>query len=132
MASDENGERPKLSPEVITFIDGLYLDPKERAEAVWGFIQREWAQTNPGRPLPRMDVLCFCVEYIGMMAQGLGNEDFLIPAKLLAQWLYNAHYNNPEVMHGAPDRGPVRGPAPASGVNPAASLGEGLWKSGGK
>lgn len=47
-----------------------------------------------GEDLSEYDLLCFAVQFIGMMAVGAlsEDEDFLVLAKNLNRWLHERHY----------------------------------------
>jgi hypothetical protein len=79
--------------------DKRFLDPTERAEAVteWLFYALE-RKARPGVAFhldgpDYWDLLCFSVNFIGQAALGSGDEKFIELAKLVSQWVHNAHYS---------------------------------------
>lgn len=87
---DPRGEQ--LTRERIEEVDEQFASPKERAEEVFAALQI--AQEELGEDLSHYDLLCFAVQFAGMMAVGAldDDEDFLVLAKNLNRWLHERHY----------------------------------------
>jgi len=87
----ENRIQPiKITEQLIAEVDKRVVSPDERANYIWQLLKKE----HPD--LTDWDVLCFAIEYIGMMHTVHSWLEF--PAKHLTSLLYNAHYLNSEAI----------------------------------
>ena len=101
------GETPQRNPGVgdeigedeIARIDSLYSTPTERAERVWAELQK--------LDLNYSDLLCFCISFCGQMAISFDEEIFTEMVRLMGRRFYDFHYNQPHVLYGPPDKGPI-------------------------
>ena len=103
-----------ILPSVTKAIDKLYWTPSERASGVHSLLQemlshiRKKNKSN-GEPEDKdvpsdWDILCFAIEFTGVQAITLQDEEFLELAVEQGRWLYSAHYSNPGRLYGEPDR----------------------------
>lgn len=94
----------KIPAERMNEVNALYKTPKERAEEINSILQRAATELDLDHSL--MDVTCFAVQWIAMLAIGelSADQDFVRIAKLLNIWLYTRHFNAPEEIYGKPDR----------------------------
>ncbi len=85
-------------------VDKLYRDPKERAEEIHTILQLAAKELDMDHSL--FDITCFSVQWLGMLATGeFSQDERLVDAAIRAnKWLYDIHYNAPEVVHGKPDK----------------------------
>lgn len=85
--------RNNTDAERIREIDSSIPSPSQRAEMVWEALKQALPNAT------NWDVLCFCVEFQGMMSQEyLWLEE---AAKASARIVYAAHYMFPEKIDGA-------------------------------
>lgn len=82
----------QLTQERVKEVDEKLPSPKDRAEEVHAALIL--VQEEMGEDLSRYDVLCFAVQYVGMMALGAleEDEDLEVLAKGLNRWLHHHHY----------------------------------------
>lgn len=103
-----------ILPSVMEAIDKLYWSPSDRASGVnsllremFGHIKRKNKRNKKpeGEDVPsEWDVLCFCVEFIGVQSMVIENDEFTELAVEINRWVYSAHYSNPGRLYGEPDR----------------------------
>lgn len=102
------GKPKKLTPEYMNMIDGLYVNPQERAQAIFNVIldhfgvKKEDDISELGTAF--WDVFCFSTEFLGKAAIAFGNPLLLSIAKGAGMWTYNAHYFNYDQFLGPADR----------------------------
>lgn len=97
------GVKQTLSKERIAEIDAAYEDVKSRAERVYNIL----TNAEYSEYLSRYDILCFCVQYIGMLHIGQlpDDEELAILAPALNRWLNHYHYFYAEEIFGEPEEG---------------------------
>lgn len=82
MASDSKG----LNPALIEDIDRRVKSPQERAQEIWSALQRYCPKAFD------WDIICFCIEYLGMMSQTPTYSFLEVDAKSINRIVYRAHY----------------------------------------
>lgn len=94
----------KLTQEQIDRVDHLYRSPKQRAEDINALLQI--AAKEMGMDYTLFDITCFSVQWMGMLATSTlsEDEDLVRIARLANIWLHHYHYNEPEKIHGKPDK----------------------------
>lgn len=97
-AGEARGE--ELSKERIAEVDEKYDSPRERAEEIFTIFQL--ASDELDHEWTRYDLLCFCVQFLGMMSLGdlQPDEDLRLLAKNLNRWLHERHYFHAEKIFG--------------------------------
>ena len=88
----------------IAEVDKLYRSPQERAEDINAAIQIASKELN--EDFSMFDTTCFAVQWLAMLATGpcSDDEELLKIAQAANVWLHQRHYENPEAVHGEPDR----------------------------
>lgn len=79
--------QPATLEQWMNEIDKTLASPKSRAGRV------NQVLIDSGEDLTQWDLACFGAEFVGAMALGLQDEDFLTAAKTLLRRLYTLHYN---------------------------------------
>ena len=103
-----------ILPSLMEAIDKLYWSPSERASGVNSLLREmldhikrknKHDKKPEGEDVPtEWDILCFAVEFAGVQAIVIGDDELTGIAVALARWLYSAHYSNAGRLYGDPDK----------------------------
>lgn len=88
-------------------VDSLYYSPQERAQGVYAILTThlENLKKRGMKDVPTpFDILCFAIEYQGMMVASMQDEEFTMLSQHIIRWLRTYHYNAPQRIYGEPDK----------------------------